>query len=325
MTTPSNRLLTLIMLLQRQPNQKAADLAEQLGVSVRTVHRYFSMLEEIGIPLYSERGPQGGFSLVRGYKMPPLIFTPEEAVAIYLGASLVKEMWGKLYQESAHSAMAKLDNVLPEEQIQEINWARRSLAASGMHRSDLEKLAPILQRIRLAIREQYRLEIQYQSSHSPHPTERLVNPYALIYRWGWWYLVGFCQLRQEIRSFRIDRIQQLELTDHSFSIPEDFDIQKYLAKDWQSPPQIEARMRFFPEMSHIARYNQSYWDSIQDLPDGSVEVTFLAPTLEWAASNVLAYGPAVKIESPHELRDLVANWSQEISQHYLQKRRISDD
>ena len=67
MTTPATRLITLIMLLQRQPNQKAADLAEKLGVSVRTLHRYFGMLEEMGIPIYSERGPLGGFSLVRGY------------------------------------------------------------------------------------------------------------------------------------------------------------------------------------------------------------------------------------------------------------------
>ena len=75
-STTSARLITLIMTLQRQPNQKAADLADKLGVSVRTLHRYFGMLEEIGIPIYAERGPYGGFSLVRGYKLPPLVFTP---------------------------------------------------------------------------------------------------------------------------------------------------------------------------------------------------------------------------------------------------------
>lgn len=77
MTTPATRLITLIMLLQRRPNQKASELAEKLGVSVRTLHRYFAMLDEMGIPIYAERGPLGGFSLVRGYKLPPLVFTPE--------------------------------------------------------------------------------------------------------------------------------------------------------------------------------------------------------------------------------------------------------
>jgi predicted DNA-binding transcriptional regulator YafY len=70
MSNTATRLITLIFLLQNQPNQKAAELAEKLGVSVRTLHRYFEMLDEMGIPVYPERGPYGGFSLVRGYKMP---------------------------------------------------------------------------------------------------------------------------------------------------------------------------------------------------------------------------------------------------------------
>ena len=74
MSTTATRLITLIMLLQDQPNQKAAELAEKLGVSVRTFHRYIGMLDEMGIPVYTERGPYGGFSLVRGYKMPPLVW-----------------------------------------------------------------------------------------------------------------------------------------------------------------------------------------------------------------------------------------------------------
>ncbi len=115
MNQPATRLITLIMLLQRQPNQKAADLARTLGISVRSLHRYFAMLDEMGIPVYTERGPRGGFSLVRGYKMPPLVFSPEEATTLYLGTSLVEEMWGSLYREAAAGALAKLENVLPDE------------------------------------------------------------------------------------------------------------------------------------------------------------------------------------------------------------------
>jgi len=110
MANSASRLLTLILLLQRQPGEKAADLAAELGVSTRTLHRYLATLDEMGIPIYSERGPYGGFSLVRGYKMPPLVFTPEEAAAVSLGASLVGEMWGRLYQEAAQGALAKLEH-----------------------------------------------------------------------------------------------------------------------------------------------------------------------------------------------------------------------
>src|SRR5512140_2829609 len=108
MPNTATRLITLIMLLQRRPNQKAAELAEKLGISVRTLHRYIAMLDDMGIPVYTERGPHGGFSLVRGYKMPPLVFNPEEATAVYLGTSLVEEMWGSLYHEAAQGALAKL-------------------------------------------------------------------------------------------------------------------------------------------------------------------------------------------------------------------------
>jgi biotin operon repressor len=126
MANTATRLITLILLLQRQPNQKAGALAKKLGVSVRSLHRYIAMLDEMGIPVYSERGPGGGFSLLRGYKLPPLIFTPEEAVTVCLGAELTKEMWGKLYEEAAQGAIAKIENVLPDEQRDEVAWARRA-------------------------------------------------------------------------------------------------------------------------------------------------------------------------------------------------------
>jgi predicted DNA-binding transcriptional regulator YafY len=135
MSNTATRLITLIMLLQRRPNQKAGDLAEALGVSVRSLHRYIGMLEEMGIPVYSERGPAGGFSLVRGYKMPPLVFTPAEAVSVALGAGLVGELWGPLYAEAAQGALAKLDNVLPDEQRREVEWAMQSLVATGVNKA----------------------------------------------------------------------------------------------------------------------------------------------------------------------------------------------
>ncbi|MDQ2998218.1 MAG: HTH domain-containing protein [Chloroflexota bacterium] len=136
MANTATRLITLIMLLQRQPNQNAAQLAQALDISVRTIQRYITMLDEIGIPVYAERGPYGGYALVRGYKMPPLIFTPEEAVAVYLGTSLLEEVWG-VCTRRARGALAKLDNVLPDEQRREVTWARQAVLALGTNWTDL--------------------------------------------------------------------------------------------------------------------------------------------------------------------------------------------
>ena len=142
MNKPATRLLTLITLLQRFPNQKAPDLAGQLGISVRSLHRYMEKLDEMGIPIYSERGRYGGFSLMRGYKLPPLVFTADEAVAISLGTQLVEQMWGDLYADAAHSVMAKLDNLLPESQRSEVAWAQRTLVSSALRRPQLDRAHP---------------------------------------------------------------------------------------------------------------------------------------------------------------------------------------
>jgi predicted DNA-binding transcriptional regulator YafY len=316
MTQPATRLITLIMLLQRQPNQKGADLAEKLGVSIRTLHRYFGMLDEMGIPVYTERGPHGGFSLVRGYKMPPLVLTPEEATAVYLGTSLVEEIWGSLYHEAAQGALAKIDNVLPGEQQQEVAWARRSLIATGMHRSDLAALTPTLDKLRRAVHEHRRVNIRYRSSSNPHPELRDVDPYALVHRWGWWYVIAYCMLRQEMRSFRVDRIDAINLSSQVFQMPQDFDIQVYLAAEWKAQPQIEVRLLFAPQAAQIALVNRAYWETLQEQPGGSVLVTMNVPDLHWAASSVLAYGPRVQVIEPPALKRIVAEWAQAIAAQY---------
>ena len=318
MNNSATRLITLIFLLQNLPNQKASELAEKLGVSLRTIHRYFGMLDEMGIPIYSERGPYGGFSLVRGYKMPPLVFTLEEAVAVVLGTGIVEEMWGDLYREAARGALAKLENLLPEEQVREVAWARGSLVATGMNRADLKALTPLLEKLRRAIREHRSVNMEYQTSQTPHPAQRGLDPYALVHRWGWWYVIGFCHVHKEVRTFRVDRISESALSDTTFSQSPDFNLQTYLKNEMQTQPQIVARLRFDLSHANLIAGNQSYWERIETKPDGSVEVTFLSPTLEWAASTSLAYGPAVEVLEPAELRVMVTEWIEAIAKKYVQ-------
>ena len=314
--TTATRLITLIMTLQRQPNQKTADLAQKLGVSVRTLHRYFGMLDEIGIPIYAERGPYGGFSLVRGYKLPPLVFTPEEAVALYLGTSLVSEMWGRLYQESAQGALAKLENVLPDEQRNEVAWARRSLVATGMQRADLSALGPTLEKLRRAAREQQRVNMHYQSTTGDKVTERQVDPYALVYRGGWWYLVGYCHLRDALRTFRVDRIQGLETLSQTFQMPDDFEVHAYLEQEFVDQPVVRAKLRFKPEGAHVALSERSIWEALEENSDGSVDVSLSAPDLTWLASMTISFANLVTVLEPPELREMVREWARSVVELY---------
>jgi predicted DNA-binding transcriptional regulator YafY len=248
--------------------------------------------------------------------MPPLVFTPEEAVAVALGTGLVEEMWGQLYRDAARGALAKLENLLPDEQRSEVVWARRALIATELNRADLDRLAPSLEKLRRAVRERRTVQLTYRSGNRPEPECRSVNPYALVFRWGWWYVIGYCLLRQEMRSFRLDRIEALELTVDTFQVPADFDVHAFLAAEWQSQTQIQVKLRFAPQAAHVALTNRSYWDTLETQADGAVIVTLTTPDLNWAASSVLAYGPCVTVLEPDVVRKMVADWAQAIAGLY---------
>ena len=318
MSNTATRLITLIMLLQRQPSQKAADLAAALGVSVRTFHRYIGMLEEIGIPVASERGPYGGFSLVRGYKLPPLIFTPDEAVTLYIGASMAAELWGSLLTDAAMGALAKRENVLPDEQRREAAWATRSLVATGFHRSDKQALAPYLEILRLAVHERQMMRMSYRTGGRTPAEERDVDPYALVYRWGYWYVIGYCHLREALRSFRVDRIGDLQLLPSHFEIPAGFDLRRYLASEPDTLSGFSARLRFPPELAHVPHDNRVMWASLQERADGSVEVDFNSPDLPWAVSLVLSFGSSVEVLAPAALRRELQQEAQAIAARYAE-------
>ena len=310
MTNVATRLITLILLLQNQPNQKASELADKLGVSIRTLHRYFEMLDEMGIPVYAERGPYGGFSLVRGYKLPPLVFSLEEAVSVYLGTSLIRETWGELYRDAAQSAMAKVENILPNEQREEIQWARRSLVTTSLYRADLASLSPLMEKLRTATHEHRQVSVVYQGLANQKAEKRKIDPYALVFRSGWWYLVGYCHLRKAPRTFRVDRIQKLSLLEKTFTPPVDFDVHVYLENEFKSQPIIRARLRFLPEANYMVKSNLSMWEATHENPDGSMDVTLTAPDLPWLASMTLSFAHWVMVLEPPELKSMVKEWAQ---------------
>ena len=314
MNKPATRIITLIQLLQRRPNQKAGDLAAELGVSVRTLHRYIAMLDELGLPVFTERGPNGGFSLVRGYRMPPLIFTPEEAAALTLGAGLAADVWGSLYRQAALAALAKLENVLPQAQRDQVDWARQTLLVRDMHRIDPQAASPWLEILSDAIRKRRQVELLYRSSHTSEPIHRRIDPYVLVHRSGWRLVIGYCHLRQSIRTFRLDRILEIKATNETFAAPEAIDPDEYLQIDLKNQPPVKVSLRFLPQAAHLARYQQNAWGSFNptffEEPGGSLLVTLHTPDLQWAASMAISFGPLVEALEPQALRQMLAEWAQ---------------
>ncbi len=317
MTNVATRLITLIMLLQRRPGWKSAELAAELGVSERTIFRYMGMLDELGIPLYSERGPNGGFSLVRGYKLPPLIFSAEEATVLYMGANLVREIWGQTYSTAVSAVTAKLDNVLPDDLLQEVARAQESLVViSGMTRRDYSPWEPIIHTLRQCMRDRCCVQLQYRGLARDVDTTRVVEPYALALQWGLWYLVGFCRLRQEMRTFRLDRIQKAAPLKEPFTRPRDFDVREYLERTISPAPTYSVTVQIAPDAARLVRERHGHWMTLTDQCDGSLTACFRDTNLEWATGWVLSLGGAARALEPAELVARVQETAQAALQRY---------
>ncbi len=300
MSSVATRLISLIFLLQSRSLCKAGDLADELGVSERTIHRYMGMLEEMGIPIYSERGPYGGFSLMRGYKLPPLIFTAEEATVLYMGAGLVEQMWGQVYHEAVTGVIAKLDNVLPDDLRHQVDEVQRSLVVSSLAARDYRPWAPTLQALRESILRRRRVRITYRS-FALEETRRDVDPYALTFRWGLWYLVGYCRLRDDMRSFRVDRIKEARVLKETFDIPPDFSARAYVEHQMQFDDRYMVVVRLDPIAAARAREQMGHWAEIIDHEDGSATVQMQASDFDWATGWVLGQGGRAKALEPPEL------------------------
>jgi predicted DNA-binding transcriptional regulator YafY len=300
MSNVATRLISLIFLLQSRSLCKAGELAEELNVSERTIHRYMAMLEEMGIPIYSERGPYGGFSLLRGYKLPPLIFTAEEATVLYMGAGLVEQMWGSVYRDAVTGVTAKLDNVLPDDLRQQVGEAQRSLVVSGLVARDYRPWAPTLQVLRQSILQHRRVRITYRS-FALEETCRDVDPYALTFRWGLWYLLGHCRLRDDMRSFRVDRIREISVLKETFTIPEDFSARAYVEHAMHFDDRYTVVVYLDSIAAARAREQMGHWAEIMDHADGSATLRMQVSDLDWAAGWVLGHGGRAKALEPPEL------------------------
>jgi predicted DNA-binding transcriptional regulator YafY len=316
MSNVATRLLSLIFMLQSRPSWKAGELASALRVSVRTVHRYMGMLEEMGIPIYTERGPYGGFSLLRGYKLPPLIFTAEEATVLYMGANLMREVWGQTYHDAVAAVTAKLDNVLPDELRGKVAQAQQSLIVNGWTQRDYQPWEPVIHTLRRCIGEGRCVQLAYRAFGHENETERVVEPYALALQWGTWYLVGFCRLREALRTFRVDRIQEVSSLDERFTPPRDFEVRAYLERTMSGELPYNVVVHVAARVAEIVQEAHGHWMELTDHADGSLTARFGVVDLNWVSGWVLSFGAAAKVLEPLELIDRVRAAAQGALQRY---------
>src|SRR5437764_761590 len=197
---PTTRLLTVLELLQSRQRVGGAELARRLEVDERTVRRYVTMLRDLGIPVEAERGRHGAYRLRPGYKLPPLMFTDEEALAVVLGLLAARQMGLTLDVTSTEAALAKIERVLPAPLRERVQAVADELTldlrtATRTPGSDIVLTVSLAARERRQVWLRYRSgadDARHRSARDDVETERLLDPYGVVYRSGRWYTAGHC-------------------------------------------------------------------------------------------------------------------------------------
>ncbi|HEX9132416.1 MAG TPA: YafY family protein, partial [Ktedonobacteraceae bacterium] len=240
----TDRLLAIILELQGKGRQRAEDLAATFETSKRTIYRDILALGEAGVPIVSI--PGRGYSLMKGYFLPPLSFTTDEATMLVLGSDLMAQSFDAQYRSAALAASSKIEAVLPEKLRDEVHYLQDSIrfvTTDAMERPvETEKLLQLRRAIiqRSTIRFCYftrhpsaTAEVEDESGVStnhqtspaltaPVQSTREADPYGLVHFFNAWHLVAYCHLRQDIRNFRLDRIDDLVLLPKTFQRPANF-------------------------------------------------------------------------------------------------------
>jgi predicted DNA-binding transcriptional regulator YafY len=245
MCSPTTRVLSLLELLQAHGQLSGPDLAQRLGVDARSLRRYVQKLEDLGIPVLTERGRYGGYRLMPGFKLPPMMFSDDEALALSLGLQAVRTL-GLAATDAADTAHGKLARVMPASLQKRVQALLPSVALGLKVQDHAPRInASLLMSISHAVHAADQLRISYRT-RSAQQTDRLVDPWGLVFRDGHWYIVGHCHLRQSSRTFRLDRVTQAVLTGQHFQRPDSFDALRQLAHGIASLPrkfQVEVLLK----------------------------------------------------------------------------------
>lgn len=300
---PATRLLAVLALLQARPQASGAELAQILGVDRRSVRRYIMMLEEMGIPIATTQGRHGGYQLVAGFKLPPLMFSDDEAVALSVGLLAARGLGLGEAAPALATAEAKLERVMPD------RLRRRLRAVSDT--VTLELARPVaslgegmLACLSAAAQERRRVHLHYRTPQN-EDSERDFDPYGLVYRSGRWYAVGHCHLRRGLRSFRLDRMLNLAASDIHFSRSADFDALAYLKQSVATLPRAHAvEVLLDTDLRTAQRELFSAFGVIEWTGDG-VLLRSQADDLDWFARELARLPFDFKVMKPARLRTAV--------------------
>ena len=312
----TDRLVAMVMYFQGRRLVRAEELATHFEVSVRTVYRDVAALSEAGVPVSGEAGV--GYSLVKGYHLPPVMFTGDEAMALFVGAEMVNRFTDASLSLPMESAVLKLRAVLPREQQDDVDRLARALvvAGGGALREGLDQT--VLLPIQQAVVSRRVLRLCYRAPGQSEPTRRDVEPLGIVFYGGAWYLIAWCRLRKDLRQFKLQRVETLTLLDERFPQRSEFSMTDYLDRWMAHETQVPVRVWFAASAVERAK-RESYSGFVDSAPAREgVEARLMTFSLPWFARWLLSFGMDAEAIEPTELRVLVAKEAERVLRRYDQ-------
>ncbi|GHF41707.1 putative DNA-binding transcriptional regulator YafY [Deinococcus metalli] len=298
MYDPSMRVLTVLELLQAREEVSGAELARRLEVSPRTVQRYVARLQDLGIPVEGRRGVGGAYRLRPGFQLPPLMFTGEEALALALGLRALTHLGLHALAPAAQGAGAKLARTLPHAlraDVQALELSVQLDASPWVVGTDAALLADLLR----AVRGACAVEFTY-TARSERATTRRADIYRVVHVDGRWYAVGWCHLRAALRSFRLDRMQDVAVLDETFTPPPDFDAVAYLREAMPEPAAHEVSV-WLEAPPEALRGAVSGWHTDLTPEAGGTRLRTRRDNLRSFAAFLLGLECSVRVDGPPAL------------------------
>ena len=306
-----NRVIEILTTLQAGESYTVSELSEMFGTSRRTIFRDLKELQDIGVP-YHYDAETGGYSIRPEYFLPPADLNLHEALSLLLLAHKVSNQVQLPFKRSALLAALKIENNLPAKIRQYCSTALRNISAGAGEQTQLcqnTRFDRTFAQLQEAIAKKRKVNICYSSFLESTVSNVELCPYHLLYNNNAWHVLGRTSLDNSIRTFELNRIRELEITEKCFLIDGDFDVSEYLGRAWSMVPEgriYHVKLHFLPQVANnIAEVKWHRTQKVTFNGDGSAIVEFRVDGLNEITWWILGYGDQVQVLTPKALRKRV--------------------
>lgn len=314
------RILEVAHLIHSEPGKWTRPrLAEHLGVNIATIQRDIDLLREMEFGIVAH-GKQG-YEMISDFFLPPLNLDFKEALALVTAADIYRTNEGKETIEILNHAIGKITSTLPSGTIKVLRQIVPQIEVPHRQISMIDEKLKYKEELYHAIRSRYGVTIDYNSFSSGKKNRYRILPFTVILRKNAWYVIGWSDKHNEVRTFRINSIESLQITKREYTIPKDFSIQKYLEKSWDimTGPEIDVEVHFDPRVApliHEIKWHPS--QKLHEFADGTLQFQVTVAGWEEIGRWILGWGPEAKVIKPEVLGEWVAKSAQEMVDLYTE-------